>query len=129
MNTPDEECPFCGAIGTDRATATLRTVYAINDRYPVTEGHSLIIPFRHTPDFFTMNSDERTDAFELAEWLREKLLSDDPSVVGLNLGMNCGQAAGQTIMHAHIHLIPRRGGDVLDPRGGVRGVIPEKMKY
>jgi len=76
-----------------------------------------------------MSSDERSDAFELAEQLREKLLSEDPSVVGLNLGINCGQAAGQTIMHAHIHLIPRRDGDLLDPRGGVRGVIPDKMKY
>jgi diadenosine tetraphosphate (Ap4A) HIT family hydrolase len=125
----DRECPFCGETGIGRAITTLRTVYAISDQYPVTEGHSLIIPFRHTPDFFAMNSDERSDAFELVERLREKLLSDDPSIVGFNLGMNCGQAAGQTVMHAHIHLIPRRGGDVIDPRGGVRGVIPERMKY
>jgi diadenosine tetraphosphate (Ap4A) HIT family hydrolase len=129
MIMPDEECPFCGKAGTDRAGATLRTVYAISDQYSVTDGHSLIIPFRHTPDFFAMTSDERSDAFELVERLREKLLKDDSSIVGFNLGMNCGQAAGQTIMHAHIHLIPRRNGDVSDPRGGVRGVIPDRMKY
>jgi diadenosine tetraphosphate (Ap4A) HIT family hydrolase len=129
MNIANGDCPFCGTSGTGRATATLRTVYAIGDQYPVTDGHSLIIPFRHTPDFFTMTPDEKRDALELVERLREELSKDDPSVVGFNLGMNCGQAAGQTVMHAHIHLIPRRYGDTLDPRGGVRGVIPEKMKY
>lgn len=76
-----------------------------------------------------MNSDEQSDAFELVGLERERMLSEDLSVVGFNIGMNCGQVAGQTVMHAHIHLIPRRSGDVIDPRGGVRGVIPERMKY
>jgi ATP adenylyltransferase len=129
MNRFDGSCPFCDEMVFVRATATLRTVYAVRDRYPVVDGHSLIIPFRHTPDFFTMTTDERSDAFELAERLRENMKNDDPSILGFNLGMNCGPAAGQTVMHAHIHLIPRRAGDVVDPRGGVRGVIPEKMKY
>lgn len=76
-----------------------------------------------------MTSAERSDALELIERLREELLNNDRSILGFNLGMNCGLAAGQTVMHAHIHLIPRRDGDTIDPRGGVRGVIPEKMKY
>jgi len=129
MNMADKHCVFCDEMAIGRATATLRTVFAIRDQYPVADRHSLIIPFRHTPDFFTMTTDERNDAFELVERLRQNLLNDDPSVLGFNLGMNCGQAAGQTVMHAHIHLIPRRAGDVIDPRGGVRGVIPERMKY
>jgi diadenosine tetraphosphate (Ap4A) HIT family hydrolase len=122
-------CPFCDETRRDGAVARLRTVYAISDQYPVTDGHVLIIPIRHTDDFFTMTREERSDALELADRLRDDLLNKDSSVVGFNLGMNCGGAAGQTVMHAHIHLIPRRVGDVLDPRGGVRGVIPEKMRY
>jgi diadenosine tetraphosphate (Ap4A) HIT family hydrolase len=125
----DTQCPFCDEPATSRAINALRTVYAISDQYPVTDGHLLVIPFRHTSDFFTMTSDERNDALQLAEQLREKILNDDPTVVGFNLGVNCGKAAGQTVMHAHLHLIPRRAGDTLDPRGGVRGVVPERMKY
>src|SRR2546421_3574955 len=121
------ECPFCVDIAQQRVVATLGTVYAIRDLYPVTDGHLLIIPVRHNTDFFTMTWEEKTDAFTLAEELKDKIRKDDPSVIAFNLGMNCGEAAGQTIMHAHIHLIPRRAGDTPSPRGGVRGVIPAKM--
>ncbi|MFZ0449517.1 MAG: HIT family protein [Desulfatiglandaceae bacterium] len=87
-------------------------------------------PRRHTPDFFTMTPRERRDAEALILWLKDDdILKHDPSVVGFNLGINCGEAAGQTIMHAHVHLIPRRLGDTPNPRGGVRGVIPDKMAY
>lgn len=109
--------------------ATLGNVYAIRDLNPVTEGHLLIIPARHSADFFTMSHEEKIDAFTLAQELGEKIRKDDPSVLGFNLGMNCGEVAGQTLMHAHIHLIPRRAKDTPSPRGGVRGVIPDRMGY
>ncbi len=89
----------------------------------------LIIPVRHTPDFLTMTSRERRDAEALILSLKDDILKKDPSVTGFNMGVNCGVSAGQTIMHAHIHLIPRRNGDTAHPRGGVRGVFPGKRSY
>ncbi len=89
----------------------------------------LILPQRHTPDFFSMTAQERTDAEELLGLMRDRICKSDGSVLGFNVGMNCGEVAGQTIFHAHIHLIPRRMGDVRNPKGGVRGVIPGKMHY
>lgn len=91
--------------------------------------HMLIIPFRHTADFFSMTSQERRGAEDLIRIMRNKISLEDSSVSGFNVGVNCGESAGQTIFHAHIHLIPRRDGDTPNPRGGVRGVIPEKMSY
>ncbi len=105
------------------------SVFAIEDSFPVTPGHVLIMPKRHAADFFAMTSQERRDAEGLLRILKERIARDDPSVSGFNVGMNCGESAGQTIMHAHIHLIPRRDGDLEHPRGGVRGVIPEKQSY
>ncbi len=105
------------------------TVYALADRYPVSRGHTLVIPRRHTPDYFSMTSEERRDAEDLIFRLRERLLAADASIEGFNVGMNCGEVAGQTVPHAHIHLIPRRRGDTPHPRGGVRGVIPDRMSY
>jgi diadenosine tetraphosphate (Ap4A) HIT family hydrolase len=107
----------------------LRTVVAIRDAFPVTEGHYLVIPRRHAIDFFGMTSAERRDSDELLAAIADSLRHLDASIVGFNIGMNCGQAAGQTVPHAHTHLIPRRVGDTPVPRGGVRGVIPEKMNY
>jgi len=104
-------------------------VIAIRDKYPVSEYHTLVLPRRHTPDFFSMTSKERNDAEKLILLLKDEILKNDDSVVGFNIGINCGEAAGQTIMHAHIHLISRRQGDTPNPRGEVRGVIPEKMAY
>lgn len=111
------------------AVAVSENVFAVYDLFPVTEGHLLIIPLRHTPDFFSMTEEERKCAFDLIDHLRLRIQSADPEVAGFNVGMNCGEVAGQTVMHAHIHLIPRRHGDTPDPCGGVRGVIPGKMKY
>ena len=122
-------CPFCDHQATAGAMAQKGTVFAIEDRYPVTPGHLLIIPLRHTPDYFSMTPRERRDAEDLIKRLRDKITGSDPSVTGFNIGINCGCDAGQTIMHAHIHLIPRRRGDTASPRGGVRGVIPGKMSY
>jgi ATP adenylyltransferase len=85
--------------------------------------------FMNNPGYFSMTARERSDAEALILFLREKLLADDPTITGFNIGINCGASAAQTIFHAHIHLIPRRDGDTDDPRGGVRGVIPEWQKY
>ena len=105
------------------------SVFAIHDKYPVTEGHHLVVTKRHVADYFAMSYNEKRDAEALLSLLKRQMLEDDPSVQGFNVGMNCGEVAGQTVMHAHIHLIPRRVGDVEDPRGGVRGCVPEKMGY
>lgn len=124
-----KDCPFCGDRLKTRIIEEKGTVIAIRDEYPVTRYHILVIPSRHTPDFFTMTLQERRDAEALIFLMKKKILDSDPSVTGFNIGVNCGASAGQTIMHAHIHLIPRRDGDTPLPRGGVRGVIPEKMAY
>ena len=123
------DCPFCGEDVVRRAVAVTGSVLALPDRFPVTPGHVLIVPRRHTLDYFTMTPEEHRDAEELLAKLREQILESDPTVVGFNIGANCGEAAGQTIEHAHIHLIPRRAGDTPIPKGGVRAVIPEKMAY
>ena len=123
------ECPFCGKAVEDRIIKECDSVIAIRDKYPVSEYHMLVLPRRHTPDFFTMTPREKDDAEKLILLLKEEIMKNDGSVAGFNIGINCGEAAGQTIMHAHIHLIPRRHGDTPNPRGGVRGVIPAKMLY
>ena len=109
--------------------AEYRSVWAMPDRFPVSKGHHLIIPKRHTPDWFSLTEAECRDVEHLLRLLKEKLTASDPSITGFNIGMNCGVSAGQTIFHAHIHLIPRRDGDTPNPTGGVRGVIPDKMCY
>lgn len=103
--------------------------FAIRDNYPVTELHTLVIPKRHAATFFDLFEPERRAVNHLLVNLRADILTKDGSVSGLNVGMNSGSTAGQTIGHAHVHLIPRRQGDVKDPRGGVRGVVPDKAAY
>lgn len=125
----DTGCRFCPDQLQDRVVASLATVWAIEDRYPVTDGHHLILPRRHIADWFDLSAQERRDADELIRIIRDRLLASDPTITGFNIGMNCGASAGQTIFHAHVHLIPRREGDTADPTGGVRGVIPGKMSY
>ena len=105
------------------------SVFAVEDNYPVTPGHLLVIPIRHTPDWFSMTEGERLDADQLMRVLQARIRTEDKKVAGFNVGSNCGDVAGQTVGHAHIHLIPRRTGDIPDPRGGVRGAIPEKRIY
>ena len=122
----DKLCPFCQSL---EVVAEHNSVFAIKDNYPVTKGHHLIIPFSHTENYFSMTKTERDDAADLIRVLKNKLESSDKSITGFNIGMNSGESAGQTVMHSHIHLIPRRDGDTKKPRGGVRGVIPNKMSY
>jgi diadenosine tetraphosphate (Ap4A) HIT family hydrolase len=122
-------CRFCMDRIKSQITAEYGSVWAVEDRYPVTQGHHLIIPKRHTRDWFSMTDEERRHAEELIIILKNRLSEADETITGFNIGMNCGASAGQTIFHAHIHLIPRRNGDTQDPTGGVRGVIPDKMSY
>ncbi|QKI88262.1 HIT family protein [Thiomicrorhabdus xiamenensis] len=119
-----ETCPFCQIDGYLQNASC----YARFDIYPVTEGHTLIIPKRHAETWFDMTRSEQIDALELVEQAKTYLLERyQPD--GFNIGVNCGEVAGQSVPHAHIHLIPRYSGDTDDPKGGVRGVIPEKQKY
>jgi diadenosine tetraphosphate (Ap4A) HIT family hydrolase len=124
--TLDAACPFCSPAAIEAQNGS---AHAIKDKYPVTPDHMLIIPYRHQPDFFSMTAQERRDAEDLILYLRNSLLEKDSSILGFNIGCNNGEAAGQTIMHMHWHLIPRRTGDTPRPRGGVRGVIPSRMLY
>ena len=126
-NSGEEKlCPFCQSL---EVVAEHNSVFAIKDNYPVTKGHHLIISFRHTENYFSMNDQEREDTTALLKVLKLKLEEGDLTITGFNIGMNSGETAGQTVMHSHIHLIPRRKGDTPNPRGGVRGVIPNKMDY
>jgi len=129
LNTKQTDCPFCGDHVKGRIIKEYGTAIAIRDQYPVTAYHTLVLPRRHNPDFFTMTSPEKKDSEALILLLKNEIMRNDVSVVGFNIGINCGEAAGQTIIHAHVHLIPRRLGDTPNPRGGVRGVIPERMAY
>jgi ATP adenylyltransferase len=101
---------------------------AVFDSFPVSPGHALVIPKRHVTTIFEMSLDEYTDCFRLVLPLKD-LISARYSPDGYNVGANCGKAAGQSVWHAHIHVIPRYTGDVSEPRGGVRGVIPLKASY
>jgi len=101
---------------------------AFYDRFPVSPGHSLIIPRRHVASYFSLDQDELRCIHELAFSCR-RILLENHHPDGFNVGVNAGLAAGQTIFHCHLHLIPRYDGDVAEPRGGVRGVIPEKQVY
>lgn len=125
----DPHCIFCTPDLVSKAIEKNRSVFAIVDKYPVTPGHLLVIPIRHTPDWFSMTDGERLDADQLMRVLQARIRAEDKKVRGFNVGSNCGDVAGQTVNHAHIHLVPRRSGDISDPRGGVRGVIPEKRIY
>ena len=120
-------CPFCNL---DKLDVFMQNefCYAIFDNSPVNKGHTLIIPFRHFSSFFDSTEDEKYAILELLD--KAKLHLDgryNPD--GYNIGINVGKHAGQTIFHLHIHLIPRYIGDIENPRGGVRGVIPEKRIY
>ena len=112
-----------------RIIAENKLAFAIRDGFPVTEGHTLVIPKRHAEDYFELTAEELLACDDLLRQIRGDILEADSGVQGFNIGMNVGAAAGQTIFHCHIHLIPRRSGDVENPRGGVRHLIPGKGDY
>ena len=124
MNT----CLFCN-IENERIIAKNDLAYAVRDGFPVTELHTLIIPKRHVEDYFGLTQEELLACDELIRSLKDEIMDSDSSVDAFNIGMNAGESAGQTIFHCHIHLIPRRTGDVENPRGGVRHLIPGKGNY
>lgn len=120
-------CPFCN-LDKSKIIQSNDCSMAFNDGFPVTPGHSLIIPRRHIASFFEATREEQTAMLDLLAEVRQLLISEhNPD--GFNIGINDGAAAGQTVMHLHIHLIPRYAGDTEDPRGGVRWIMPEKAPY
>lgn len=124
----DTGCLFC-EIPEERIIDSNELAYAIHDGYPVTEYHSLVIPKRHVASYFELTRPEVNACNQLVEKIKIEIQEKDKDVTGFNIGINVGEDAGQTIFHCHIHLIPRRKGDINNPKGGVRGVIPEKQKY
>lgn len=122
-----EGCPFCN-VDVSRQLFSNDLAMSIADGFPVTRGHCLIIPKRHLQSLFEVTPEERSALWELVEQTQQYLAAEY-APDGFNVGVNDGQAAGQTVMHLHIHLIPRYAGDADDPRGGVRWIMPDKAAY
>jgi ATP adenylyltransferase len=122
------KCFFC-SIDKKKILIESKLAYAFIDEYPVTRLHCLIVPKRHFASFFSINDDELLEIKKLLVKCKEILLKKDNGIDGFNIGINDGIAAGQSVFHLHVHLIPRRKGDLENPKGGVRGVIPKKRGY
>ena len=129
MSSSIEDCIFCNKTDCKVILSTKHFFIIRDTAYPVTKHHTLIITNRHVDDFFDLTNDEMNDLDKVLKEQKKDLKKLDKEISAFNVGVNVGKDAGQSIMHCHIHLIPRRKGDVADPRGGVRGVIPEKQKY
>jgi diadenosine tetraphosphate (Ap4A) HIT family hydrolase len=121
-------CPFCNPDNERELIVESATAYAIYDKFPVNNGHALIIPKRHSADYFELSFKEQSACIFMLNKVKE-IVSEKFNPDGFNIGINVGERAGQTINHVHIHLIPRYNGDVEEPSGGVRCVIPSKQKY
>ena len=121
------DCPFCARIAAAHQRGTAAAV-AFADEFPVSDEHMLVVPRRHVARIEGLSADEWTELFALVQRICQELAAR-PGVDGLNVGVNSGEAAGQTVAHVHVHVIPRRFGDVADPRGGVRRVIADKAAY
>ena len=121
-------CPFCQPP-TDRVLAEYKSFLVIRDIYPVTPLHTLIISREHKNTYFDLSADEANELHNILHEQKALIESEDFSVEGFNIGANVNEVSGQTVPHFHLHLIPRRAGDMTDPKGGVRGVIPAKQKY
>ena len=128
MIDPNSPCLFCN-IKENNLLDENELAYVSFDSYPVSDQHCLIIPKRHVKDYFELTDEEIISCNQLINKIKNEIEIKDSLVKGFNIGTNSGKAAGQTIMHCHIHLIPRREGDVDNPQGGVRGVIPLKQHY
>ena len=128
MKDPNNPCLFCNIVKSGLAHEN-DLAYASYDTYPVSEQHCLIIPKRHVADYFELSDDEIIACNDLIKIVKQEVLKKDKNVKAFNIGTNAGKIAGQSIMHCHIHLIPRREGDVDNPQGGVRSVIPKKQHY
>jgi diadenosine tetraphosphate (Ap4A) HIT family hydrolase len=128
IRDPNNPCLFCNIRESGLALEN-ENAYASYDSYPVSQFHCLIIPKRHVQDYFDLTDDELLSCNDLIKKIKKEILIKDNSVLGFNIGTNAGKIAGQSIMHCHIHVIPRRVGDVDNPQGGVRSVIPLKQHY
>jgi diadenosine tetraphosphate (Ap4A) HIT family hydrolase/5-methylcytosine-specific restriction endonuclease McrA len=125
----EKACLFCARQEDGHITLENELCFGINDGYPVTELHMLVIPKRHVADFFELYEPEKHACVRLLDEAKRRGKAEDSTIAGFNVGINVGEAAGQTVHHCHVHLIPRRTGDVEQPRGGVRNVIPGKGAY
>lgn len=122
------DCPFCKPNIDREAILENAATYSMSDKFPVTKGHTLIIPKRHCASYFELTFEEQISCWHMVNELKN-ILTEKFHPNGFNIGINANEAAGQTIPHAHIHLIPRYIGDVIEPEGGKRGIIPDKKKY
>ena len=128
MINPNNPCLFCD-IKKSGCAHENELAYASYDTYPVSEYHCLVIPKRHVKDFFDLTNEELLACNDLIKTVKNDIVYKDKNVAGFNLGTNIGKVSGQSINHCHFHLIPRRKGDVNNPQGGVRSVIPNKQHY
>ena len=128
MRDPNNPCLFCN-INESGVAHENDFAYASFDSYPVSKDHCLIIPKRHIKDYFELSKEELIACDKLIKIVKDEIINKDQSVKGFNLGTNIGKVSGQSILHCHFHLIPRREGDVENPKGGVRSVIPSKQHY
>ena len=129
MSSHTEDCIFCSKTNCKVISSTKHFFIIRDTAYPVTKHHTLIITNRHVDDFFDLTKDEMGDLDEILKKQKKELKNLDKDISAFNVGVNIGKDAGQSIMHCHIHLIPRREGDVDNPQGGVRSVIPNKQHY
>jgi diadenosine tetraphosphate (Ap4A) HIT family hydrolase len=127
-HSANENCPFCNPDSERELLLESATAYALLDKFPVNPGHTLIIPKRHTANYFDLSFKEQSACWFMVNKAKE-VLQNRFNPDGFNVGININESAGQTVSHVHIHIIPRFSGDVDEPRGGVRGVIPEKRNY
>ena len=124
----DNQCPFCRVESEREIIASSALSLAFFDGFPVSAGHALIVPRRHVSSLFDLTEEEQQDILSLLGRVK-RIIDEKYHPDGYNVGVNVGEAAGQSILHVHMHLIPRYKGDVPNPRGGVRGVIPSKQNY
>ena len=129
MIASKDQCIFCNKTNCKIIQISNHFFVIRDTSYPVTKHHTLIISNRHVKDYFDLNEEEIIELNKILNKKKKELKELDNQITGFNIGVNVGKDAGQSIMHCHVHLIPRRNGDVEDPRGGVRGVIPSKQKY
>ena len=128
MIDPNNPCLFCDIKKSGNAHEN-QLAYASYDSYPVSEHHCLVIPKRHIKNYFDLTNEELLACNNLIKIIKDEIMQKDKTVSGFNLGTNIGKVSGQSINHCHFHLIPRREGDVENPQGGVRSVIPNKQHY
>ena len=128
IKDPNNPCLFCNSK-TSVIAHENELAYASYDTYPVSNHHCLIVPKRHLRDYFDLTNDELIACNDLIKKMRIEITAKDKTVKAFNIGTNAGKISGQSIMHCHIHIIPRRDGDVENPQGGVRSVIPKNQHY